>query len=295
VINSEAGELVYLSREEARRNVELAIEVCAGRIPVIAGVAGLRPESMIDLAQDAKELGVDGLLVLPPMGAVDVSVGWNTTRYPEVWIDVALAIDEAVGIPLVMHPVTNITPEFGPGFPVSGVMKMVREIENIAAWKMTYSWQGWRTVASELREFERHVALLGSGARYFHEGMASGIMDGTLTASLNYSLEPTLAHFRAFQDGDLDRALKIWDGGLRQLQEYVFAESSRFHLRAKIGAWLAGHVPHPFMRPPMPRPMVEECSRIRDLMYAADCRVIDDEAYTFGLAEVTASRAKGRV
>ncbi len=294
VINSEAGELVYLSREESRRNVEIAVEVCAGRVPVVAGVAGLRPETMIEIAQDAKELGADGLMLLPPMGAVDVSVGWNTTRYPEVWVDVAKAIDEAVGMPLVMHPVTNMTPEFGPGFPVSGVMMMVREIENVVAWKMTYNWQGWRVVANELRLFDRHIALLASGARYFHEGMASGIMDGTLTASLNYSLEASLDHFRAFHKGDLDEALKIWDGGLRQLQDYVFAESSRLHMRSKIGGWIAGHMPHPFMRPPMPKPMPDECVRIRSLMITAGCPVISADEFESGLAEVSRVWARGK-
>ena len=193
VINSEAGELVYLSRKEARRTVEIAVEVCAGRIPVVAGVAALRPETMIEIAQDAKDVGAEALMLLPPMGAVDVSVGWNTARYPEVWTDVAAAVDAAVDMPLFMHPVTNFTPEFGPGFPVVGVMKMVEEIENVVAWKMTYSWQGWRTVAAALRGFRRHIALLGSGARYYHEAIASGILDGGLSAAFNYSLDAHLA------------------------------------------------------------------------------------------------------
>ena len=54
VINSEAGELVYLSREEARRTVQIAVNVCQGRVPVVAGVAALRPETMIEIAQDAE-------------------------------------------------------------------------------------------------------------------------------------------------------------------------------------------------------------------------------------------------
>jgi dihydrodipicolinate synthase/N-acetylneuraminate lyase len=287
VINSEAGELVYLSRAEARRNVQIAVEACGGRVPVVAGVSALRPEAMIELAQDAKEAGVDGLMLLPPMGAVDVSVGWNTARYPEVWIDVAVAVDEEVDLPLVMHPVTNMTPEFGPGFPVTGVMKMVEEIENIVAWKMTYSWQGWRVVADALRQLDRHIALLGSGARYFHEAIASGILDGALSAALNYSIEAHLDHIAAFQCGDLQTPLAIWDGGLRQLQQYVFAESSRLHMRTKIGAWIAGHVPHPLMRPPMPKPMPEECQRIRSLMVAAGCPVIDEERFQSGLASIS--------
>ncbi|HUZ42402.1 MAG TPA: dihydrodipicolinate synthase family protein [Acidimicrobiales bacterium] len=295
VINSEAGELVYLTREEARRNVEIAVEVCGGRVPVVAGVAGLRPESMIEIAADAKDAGVDGLMLLPPMGAVDVSVGWNTVRYPEVWIDVAVAIDHAVDMPLIMHPVTNMTPEFGPGFPVNGVMKMVETIENVAAWKMTYSWQGWHVVARALRQYERDIALLGSGARYFHEAIALGIFDGALTGSLNYSLERSIDHFRAIQSGDPDSALKIWDSGLRQLQEFIFSEPSRFHGRCKIGGWIAGHVPHPFMRPPMPKPMPEEAETIRSLMIASGCPVIDEDPFRTVLAEISRVWSRGAI
>lgn len=290
-INSEAGELVYLTREEARRTVEIAVEVCAGRVPVVAGVAALRPETMIEIAQDAKEVGADALMLLPPMGAVDVSVGWNTVRYPEVWTDVAAAVDAALDMPLVMHPVTNMTPEFGPGFPVSGVMKMVEEVDNVVAWKMTYSWQGWRTVAAALRQFKRHIALLGSGARYFHEAIASGIFDGGLSAAFNYSLEPHLAHIGAFQSGSLENALAIWDGGLRQLQEFVFSEPSRLHVRTKIGAWIAGNVPHPLMRPPMPKPFQGECEQIRALMIATGCEVIDEERFRTGLEAVRLASA----
>ncbi|MGA8297135.1 MAG: dihydrodipicolinate synthase family protein [Acidimicrobiales bacterium] len=291
VINSEAGELVYLSREEARRTVEIAVEVCGGRMPVVAGVAALRPETMIEIAQDSKSAGADALMVLPPMGAVDVSIGWNTARYPEVWTEVVAAVDAAVDMPLVMHPVTNITPEFGPGFPLVGVMKMVEEIENVVAWKMTYSWQGWRTVAAALRQFRRHIALLGSGARYFHEAIASRILDGGLSAAFNYSLETHLAHIAAFHNDSLEGALAIWDGGLRQLQEFVFAEPSRLHIRTKIGAWIAGNVAHPLMRPPMPKPLESECEQIRDLMIAAGCAVIDAEAFRAGLEEVRRASA----
>ncbi|MGB9113126.1 MAG: dihydrodipicolinate synthase family protein [Acidimicrobiales bacterium] len=291
VINSEAGELVYLTRREARRTVEIAVEVCADRIPVVAGVAALRPETMIEIAQDAKEVGVEALMLLPPMGAVDVSVGWNTARYPEVWTDVAAAVDAAVDMPLFMHPVTNFTPEFGPGFPLVGVMKMVEEIENVVAWKMTYSWQGWRTVAAALRGFRRHIALLGSGARYYHEAIASGILDGGLSAAFNYSLDEHLAHIGAFQADSLETALSIWDGGLRQLQEFVFAEPSRLHIRTKVGAWIAGNVAHPMMRPPMPKPFQAECEQIRALMVQAGCEVIDEEQFRSGLEAVRLASA----
>src|SRR3972149_1350818 len=38
IINPEAGEIFYLSREEKRRNVEIAVEEVKGKVPVFAGV-----------------------------------------------------------------------------------------------------------------------------------------------------------------------------------------------------------------------------------------------------------------
>ena len=38
IINPEAGEIFYMSREEKRRNVEIALDVVNGRVPVFAGI-----------------------------------------------------------------------------------------------------------------------------------------------------------------------------------------------------------------------------------------------------------------
>ena len=51
VINPEAGEVFYLSREEKRRNVEIAVEECGGKVPVFAGV--IAPTTK-DTVQDAR-------------------------------------------------------------------------------------------------------------------------------------------------------------------------------------------------------------------------------------------------
>jgi len=57
------GAYTYLSREERRRALALALEETGGRIPVVAGVGALRTDDAVRLAQDAKALGATaGLL-----------------------------------------------------------------------------------------------------------------------------------------------------------------------------------------------------------------------------------------
>lgn len=62
IVNPEAGEVYYLTRQEKRRLVELAIRETNGRMPVFGGVFELTTEGCVACALDAKAAGVDGLL-----------------------------------------------------------------------------------------------------------------------------------------------------------------------------------------------------------------------------------------
>jgi len=60
------GESPTLSHEEHKRVVELAIEVAAKRVPVIAGAGSNSTAEAIGLARHAKKAGADGVLVVTP-------------------------------------------------------------------------------------------------------------------------------------------------------------------------------------------------------------------------------------
>ncbi len=72
-INPEAGEIFYLTREEKRRVLEIAMEEAHGKLPIIAGTWALTTRETVDTAIDCKALGVDGIFVTPPGGAQDVT------------------------------------------------------------------------------------------------------------------------------------------------------------------------------------------------------------------------------
>lgn len=84
IINPEAGELFYLTREEKLRNLQITLEEVKGRVPVFSGVCQPTTAGTVQEAVDAKKAGADGIFAMPAIGALDVTTAWDSTKYPEV-------------------------------------------------------------------------------------------------------------------------------------------------------------------------------------------------------------------
>jgi dihydrodipicolinate synthase/N-acetylneuraminate lyase len=278
IVNPEAGELFYMTPEEKRRTAAIVLEEVRGRVPVLAGVLETSTEATVALARDMKTLGVDGLFVMPPIGAIDVTTSWNPTAYPEVWLDDVRAIDEACDLPMVAHPVGAPSLAYGIGIPTETTLAICDAVPNMIGWKMTYNWEGWKRVGRALHRRDEPVAVLGACASLFHEAIASDLFDGTVTGSFNYAMEPMLRDIELAREGRGKEALALWNSDLAQLQEWMYADMSRLHVRYKIACWLRGLVPHPYMRRPMPAPRPEEIRKLVMLMRAAGLSLIDHAA-----------------
>lgn len=61
------GEGCSLSPDEKREILAAAVEVAAGKVPVVAGIAEYTPDLAATLANDAARIGVDALMVLPAL------------------------------------------------------------------------------------------------------------------------------------------------------------------------------------------------------------------------------------
>ena len=277
IVNPEAGEIFYMTRQEKARVVEIVMEEVQGRVPVVAGVHDVTTVGTLLVAHDVKRLQVDGVFAMPPIGAIDITTSWNPVSYPEVWLDEIKEIDKICDLPILAHPVGAPSMAFGIGIPLETTMAICDAVPNMVGWKMTYNWEGWKRVGRALKKREPSVAILGACASLFHEAIASNLFDGTVTGSFNYAMEPMLEHFDAFKRGDHEEALSIWDGGLSALQEWMYSDMSRIHIRYKVATWLRGLVPHPYMRPPMPAPRQEEIDALVSLMRDAKLSIISDE------------------
>ncbi|MDW8469096.1 MAG: dihydrodipicolinate synthase family protein [Burkholderiales bacterium] len=58
------GEFAYLSREQRRRVVEVAVEAARGRVPVVAGVASTTTADAVAQAREYERLGCAGILAI---------------------------------------------------------------------------------------------------------------------------------------------------------------------------------------------------------------------------------------
>jgi 4-hydroxy-tetrahydrodipicolinate synthase len=276
IANAEAGEIFYMTREEKRRVLEIVIEEAAGKMPVLAGTYAWSTEETVETARDAKAAGADGIFVIPPAGSMDVAGSWDSERYPEVWLDQIKAQDKAVDLPIFTHPVSSFKLPWGIGLPLEPTLKICREVPNVVGWKTTYLYNGHRILARAMRQHAPQVALLCSSGHFFHEYLATGNFDGTISGSWNYAMEPMLDHIEAFQRNDLVEARRIWDSGLARMHEYIYSEPGRLHIRYKVAAWLRGVIDSPLMRSPMPKPRPEEVTTIRQLMLDAGLEPMHD-------------------
>ncbi|MHC8510030.1 MAG: dihydrodipicolinate synthase family protein [Rhodospirillales bacterium] len=88
------GEYYAQSKEERAELMNLAREVLAGRLPLIAGVGAVRTEDCVEYAQMARAAGADALLVNAPYYALPTQ---------KELADHALAVDRAAGLPVILY------------------------------------------------------------------------------------------------------------------------------------------------------------------------------------------------
>lgn len=276
IANPEAGEIYYLSSAEKRRVIEIATEEINGKLPLFAGVFDMTTKGLVEEAKIAKSLGVDGLFLMPPVGSIDLVTKWDSERYPEYWLDQLKAVDQAVDLPIIAHPVAGVSAQWGIGVAGPSAKLICEQIANIVGWKMIYSYEGMRAMWKIIRSLDRPVSIMAAGGRYFHEYLAHDVLDGTASGSWNYALESMLDHIEAVKSGDMAKAREIWNGGLSDLHDYIYQDYSRLHLRYKIATWLRGIIPNPLPREPMPKPKPEEIGTIYRLLKGAGLSVISE-------------------
>ncbi|MCJ1305649.1 dihydrodipicolinate synthetase [Hypocenomyce scalaris] len=267
IVNPEAGDIVYLSPEEQLRLIQIALEEVSGRMPVFSGVAANATKDIVKVAEAAAKTGINGLFLAPPCGAADITYGLDSVRYPEIWSDQIEAITDAVpDMPIICHPAGSISFTYGLGLPVEPTLEMLNRFPQIIGWKLTYAYGGSRKISRAIKSLDHHVAQLPAMAVYLHENLAEGDIDGALTGSFNFALEPMLAHINAWRRGDVNKAREIWNGGLAELQEYIYDDYTRGHIRYKTACWLRGHIDSPYLRSPMPKPQKAELQYLYHLL-----------------------------
>ena len=203
------GESATMSHAEQRRVIEIAVEVAAGRVPVIAGCGSNSVAVAIEHIRAAKEVGADAALVV---------MGYYNRPSQAGMLAAFRALSEASELPIIVY---NI-----PGRAVVDIsvetMAEIAKLPNIAGVKDATGNLG-RVSAQRLACGEDFIQLSGN------DDMALGFnaMGGVGCISVTANVAPKLcADFqKAMREGRWDDALKLQDR-LYPLHAALFTDAS---------------------------------------------------------------------
>ncbi|WP_209425611.1 dihydrodipicolinate synthase family protein [Pararhodobacter sp. SW119] len=239
------GAYAYLTAEERKRTLGVALESVARRVPVIVGVGALRTDEAADLARDARQAGAEGLLLAP--------VSYQPLTEDEVFHHFE-AVAEAGGLPLCIYNNPGTTKfTFSPD-----LIGRLAEVPNVVAVKMPPPADG--DVAAELARLRACVpesfaigysgdwvakAALQAGADCWYSVVA-GLLPG-----------PARALTRAAQTGDRAEAERL-DAAFAPLWS-LFRDFGSFRVMFALAEFL-GQGP---LAPPRPVLPIPEATRVR--------------------------------
>jgi 4-hydroxy-tetrahydrodipicolinate synthase len=194
VLMGTVGEGNSLRAEEKRSVLKAAVEVSAGKIPVIVGVSELTTAAAVEFARDAEKLGADGLMVLPAMVYVP------TPAELEYHFR---AVAAASGLPIMLY---NNPPSYRVNIDM-GTLKRLAEVPTIVSIKES---------APDSRRFtdiynalgDRYVMFAGLDDVAF-EGLTLGAK-GWVSGLTNAFPVESLKFYEALRDGNLEVARKIY-------------------------------------------------------------------------------------
>lgn len=203
------GEVATLTAAEHRRVIEIAVEVAAGRVPVIAGCGTYSTAASIERVKLAKEIGADAVLVVVPYYNKPSQAGLAAHFR---------AIAEACDLPIVVYNVPSRT--------VADIsvetLAEIAKVANIVAVKDATGNLG-RVSAQRLACGNDFCQLSGN------DDMALGFnaMGGVGCISVTANVAPRLcSDFQAaMREGRWDEALRLQDR-LYPLHSALFTDAS---------------------------------------------------------------------
>lgn len=203
------GESATLSHDEHRRVVELCVQICAGRIRVVAGAGSNSTREAIELVRHAKMVGADAALVVTPY--------YNRPSQEGLYQHYA-AINEAVQMPVLVYNVPSRT-----SVDISNAtLARLSVLPNIVGVKDATGNLG-RIATQRLDCGEDWILLSGD------DSSALGYMahggHGCITVAGNVAPEGVAKFYDACMTKDWETAL-YWQDRLARLNEALFFDAS---------------------------------------------------------------------
>ena len=187
------GEFVYLSMEERKRLIDIAISEVNGEIPVIAGTGCCSTHETVELTRYACERGASAALVVGP---------YYLTPSDKGFYQHFLEVANSCSIPIIMYNIPQVTGSYIP----RRVIEDLAEIDNIVGLKDS---SGNLTYTLEIldRARERIDVLIGHDEVVL-PALAAGCK-GMILASAQVFPEIWQKIYRAVNENDLGTAQEL--------------------------------------------------------------------------------------
>lgn len=240
------GEASALETEEKFELLQYAKKSTKGRIPVILNLSENTTKNAVSFAQKAKELGADGLMLLPPM-----RYKADSREVVEYFKAVATATD----LPILIY---NNPVDYGIYVTLEMFEKLI-EYPTIQAVKE--STRDLANVTRMINRFGNRIKILGGVDTICLETLMLGA-DGLVAGLVDAFPHETMAMYNYVKAGQYDKAVAIYRWFMPLLELDIHPKLIQY---IKLAATAEG-ISNPFVRAPRLELQGEEAERIHKVI-----------------------------
>lgn len=194
IVNGTVGENCSLRPQEKRDVMQAALDVVAGRVPVLSGVAETTTQFAVEYAQDAEKLGIDGLMVLPGMV-------YRSTEREAIHHYQQVSRNTELPIMIYNNPIT-----YGVDVSIEGMEVLANEANIVAVKEAT---EDTRRITELFSAFGDRFTVFGGVDDIALESLMLGAT-GWISGLTNVFPRESVAIYELAKQGRYEEALEIW-------------------------------------------------------------------------------------
>ncbi|WP_336961856.1 dihydrodipicolinate synthase family protein [Chryseobacterium contaminans] len=240
------GEASALETEEKFELLQYAKKITQGRVPVILNLSENTTKNAVNFAQKAKELGADGLMLLPPM-----RYKADSREVVEYFKAVATATD----LPILIY---NNPVDYG----IYVTLEMFDElIEYPTIQAVKESTRDLANVTRMINRFGKRIKILGGVDTICLETLMLGA-DGLVAGLVDAFPNETMAMYNYAKAGQYDKAVAIYRWFMPLLELDIHPKLIQY---IKLAATAEG-ISNPYVRAPRLELQGEEAQRVNKII-----------------------------
>jgi 4-hydroxy-tetrahydrodipicolinate synthase len=247
VLAGSTGEWFSMSDPEKVELFRVAIDQAKGRIKLLAGISAIATPSAVFLAQEAKRLGYDGALVLPPPYILPT----------ERELLAFFAAVDAVGLPLMVY---NNPPRTGVNLDARWLRKLMG-FKSVVALKESAKDLG--QIADTLKHVGGELAVFSGIETYLIPSLQRGGA-GVVAMAPNVLGSKAIEFYRAAARGDWERAIAL-QPAIDELYAQMYSAGVNPYVVQKEAMRMLGR-PGGWPRPPLMSMNESERSALRAVL-----------------------------